>query len=138
MFITRETDYAIRIIRALSDGSQLSLKDICSKEQVPNAYSYKILKKLESAAVVAISRGPSGGYRLIRPAEELSLYDVYGIIEGALCINECLQEGSDCPMLKEYGYCSVHKELISLQQTLAFELQKKSLAEIFASQEEPI
>lgn len=134
MFISRETDYAIRIIRALSDGGQLSLKDICEKEQVPNAYSYKILKKLENASVVAITRGVNGGYRLIRSTEDMSLYDVYGIIEGALCINECLQQGSDCPILLERGSCSVHNELIGLQQALASELQKKCLAEIFAKQ----
>ena len=35
MMITRESDYAIRIIRALKDGELLPLEQICQRELVP-------------------------------------------------------------------------------------------------------
>ena len=47
MMITRESDYAIRIIRALKDGELLPLEQICQRELVPKQFAYKILKKLE-------------------------------------------------------------------------------------------
>ena len=45
MMITRESDYAIRIIRALKDGELLPLEQICQRELVPKQFAYKILKK---------------------------------------------------------------------------------------------
>ena len=44
MMITRESDYAIRIIRALKDGELLPLEQICQRELVPKQFAYKILK----------------------------------------------------------------------------------------------
>ena len=46
MLVTRETDYAIRALRALSDGNKKTLADICRLEVVPQQFGYKILKKL--------------------------------------------------------------------------------------------
>ena len=42
MFITRECDYAVRVVRALWGESRLSVSDICEKEAItkciiPNA-----------------------------------------------------------------------------------------------------
>ena len=61
MMITRESDYAVRMIRALKDGEQLTIEQICRKEQVPRQFAYKILKKLEKAGLVRIRRGAGGG-----------------------------------------------------------------------------
>lgn len=56
MMITRESDYAIRIIRALKDGELLPLEQICQRELVPKQFAYKILKKLERSGLVSIRR----------------------------------------------------------------------------------
>ena len=39
MMITRESDYAVRMIRALKDGEQLTIEQICRKEQVPRQFA---------------------------------------------------------------------------------------------------
>ena len=49
MFITRECDYAVRVVRALWGESRLSVSDICEKESVTAPFAYKILKKLQKA-----------------------------------------------------------------------------------------
>ena len=54
MMITRESDYAVRMICALKDGEQLTIEQICRKEQVPRQFAYKILKKLEKAGLVDV------------------------------------------------------------------------------------
>ena len=43
MFITRECDYAVRIVRALADGEKLCVSRICEKEALTSAFVYKIL-----------------------------------------------------------------------------------------------
>ena len=49
MVITRETDYALRILRALLDGKLHTAGQIAQDELLPQAFAYKILKKLEKA-----------------------------------------------------------------------------------------
>ena len=52
MFITRECDYAVRVVRALWGESRLSVSDICEKEAITAPFAYKILKKLQKAEIV--------------------------------------------------------------------------------------
>ena len=53
MLITRETDYALRILRALAPGSCLTVGEIAEKESLPHKFTYKIMKKLEKACMTA-------------------------------------------------------------------------------------
>ena len=64
MIMTRETDYAVRILRALSCGERLTVRQVCDSELVPVQFAYKILKKLASCGYVEIFRGQEGGCRL--------------------------------------------------------------------------
>ena len=66
MFITRECDYAVRVVRALWGESRLSVSDICEKEAITAPFAYKILKKLQKAEIVKGYRGVHGGYSLNR------------------------------------------------------------------------
>ena len=60
MMITRESDYGVRIIRALKDGGLMTIGQICERECIPKQFAYKILKKLELAGLVQIKRGFGG------------------------------------------------------------------------------
>ena len=62
MLITRETDYALRILRTLQNEKQLTAAEIAKEEQIPQQFAYKILKKLKTGHLVNIYRGITGGY----------------------------------------------------------------------------
>ena len=67
MMITRESDYAIRIIRALKDeGELLPLEQICQRELVPETVCIQDTEKLERSGLVSIRRGAGGGCILNR------------------------------------------------------------------------
>ncbi|HKQ47276.1 MAG TPA: Rrf2 family transcriptional regulator [Phycisphaerae bacterium] len=51
--------------------------DIAQKHKLPKAYAAKILSQLASAGVLHSDRGPRGGFRLSRPVEKISLFDVF-------------------------------------------------------------
>ena len=65
MLITRETDYALRILRALAPGSCLTVGEIAEKESLPHKFTYKIMKKMEKAGIIRIIRGVNGGCQRI-------------------------------------------------------------------------
>ncbi|MCL2865142.1 MAG: Rrf2 family transcriptional regulator [Lachnospiraceae bacterium] len=130
MLLTRECDYGVRIIRALSNGEKKMVKTICMEEKVPDQYAYKILKKLEKAGFVQSMRGRDGGYQLIKSLDTFSLYDVVISIDENLFIAGCLYDDDFCSFRDGEHPCKVHKELDRVQQVLVKELKAKKITEI--------
>ncbi len=132
MLITRETDYAIRTVRALSCGEKLTVKQICSQEHIPVQFAYKILKKLGKKQIIEILRGPSGGYFLTADIQKLTLFDILLAIEEDFFLNNCLRgKENDCEKHSNSTPCYIHKEFYRIQQVLIDEFKRRSLAEIF-------
>lgn len=128
MIITRKSDYAIRICRALEDGDIHNVSEICEKENVPRAFAYKILRELEMNDVVRSERGNKGGYLLNVSLDEVTLYDIVSLLEDDVAITHCMNE--DCERNSNDEPCKVHKELLRVQKILEEELKKKKLREI--------
>jgi len=130
MLLTRECDYGLRIIRALATGDKSTAEEICTAENIPGQFAYKILKKLERAGFLQSSRGRDGGYWLVKQLDNVTIYDIVSSIDENLFINECLR--SDRPCVRNYpeDTCSVHKELDRIQAILVDELRKKAIIEV--------
>lgn len=132
MLITRECDYAVRVVRALADSRRMSVGEICEKEFITAPFAYKILKKLQKAGIVKGFRGVHGGYSLNRVAKELTLYDVYTAIDPEFFIIDCLEPGYQCTCDGSGKQaCTVHRELQRVQKELCKMLQEKNLEDIF-------
>ena len=76
--ITRETDYALRLLRTLRDGERRTAAEAAERELVPQSFAHKILKKLARAGFVEVARGAEGGYRLSAELNSLRPDDRYG------------------------------------------------------------
>ena len=134
MFITRECDYAVRVIRAMASDPRLSVNEICERESITAPFAYKILKKLQKAGIVKGFRGVHGGYVLNKTPDELTLYDVYTAINPDMLIIECLNPGNRCVRDGANGVpCLVHKELVEIQYEVWQLLKRKSLQQILDS-----
>jgi Rrf2 family protein len=130
MFVTRESDYAVRVLRELADGKLKTVQLICEREKVPFQYCYKILKKLEKRGLVKSFRGAGGGYRIVKDPELITLFDIITSIDESLVITECLKHGFDCPKNRGLTMCKVHAEFGRIQVLLLNSLKEKSLAEL--------
>ncbi|MCL1872648.1 MAG: Rrf2 family transcriptional regulator [Clostridiales bacterium] len=126
MFVSREYDYAIRIVRALSEEG-LTINQICEKENISYSNAIKIAQKLEEASLIKLYHG--GGCELIKPPASITLLDIYTAIEEELVINECLIKDAvcPCPNNKSGKHCNVHTLLIGLQDHLANILQSANM-----------
>ena len=136
MFITRECDYAVRVIRALSGEERLSVNDICEREEITAPFAYKILKKLQKAKIVRGYRGVHGGYSLKKSVSEITLLDVYLAIDPGMYIIECMNPKKKCCRDEKLdGGCEVHQELLRIQERLQDMLSERSLQEILGESE---
>lgn len=103
MYITLETDYAVRIVNALAkNGVRMDAKTLSAATGVTLRFSLKILRKLVACEVVRSYKGSQGGYELARPADKISLGEVVEIVEGPISISRCVgAEGFCCSRVKD-------------------------------------
>ena len=131
MLFTKECDYAIRIMRAVSSGDFVNVSTICTMENLSSAMTYKITRKLEKAGLLKSLRGANGGYALNQSLEDISLYDVCSSIDPDILLLECMKKDYHCPMNTQNTPCLVHGEFCRIQRILLQELQQKNLADLF-------
>ncbi len=93
MKISTKGLYAVRFMLHLAvyGGDQLvSLKDVSEAEAVSKKYLEQIVPNLVAAKLVRSVRGSAGGYRLARPASDITVLDVLKVTEGTLAPASCL------------------------------------------------
>ena len=134
MLMTREMDYAMRILHALFQEKQLSAADIAQRDNMPKAVTLKILKQLHAAGLVTSRRGPSGGYSL-HSQTPLYLWDVFHALGESLFVNRCQQPEYHCENYPEGG-CNLCRELTRVQSVLNEELRRTPLSAIFQKDQE--
>ena len=128
MRITREADYALRIIVMLaSEERQLDAKVISEKNDIPYRFTLKILRKLVQAEIVKSFRGVNGGYVLNRKPSEVTMKEVIETIDGKIAINKCFESPENC---RNSGTCKVQKKLYGVQKIIAAELGKITFEDI--------
>jgi Rrf2 family protein len=137
LIITKETDYAIRAMRTLSDGQKKTLKQICEKELVPKQFGYKLLKKLANGGFVKIKRGKQGGYTLGDNIQEKTLFDITQATGSTTKISHCMTDDYECEyrLLHDGRKCHVHSELTKLQSSIDDSLKSVNLLELVSAEQ---
>lgn len=134
MVISREIDYAARIVRHLSKTEMANAAQIESAESISRDFVRKILRKLKKAGYISTERGTKGGYSLTVSPEDITLWDLKYAIEPGPVINKCLNKGFVCPNNCE-APCSIHIECQRLEGILEEEMKKRNIFEILAESE---
>jgi Rrf2 family protein len=86
MRISAREDYAIRAVieLAASDGATVKREDIAERQGIPAPFLENILLELKRNELVEAIRGPDGGFRLARPANQIAVSDVIRAVSGPL------------------------------------------------------
>jgi len=102
MRISTRGRYALRAIvdLALNDGERpVQQEEIARRQEIPSPYLARLMAQLSGAGLLRGERGPGGGYRLGRPAAEISAGDVVRAVEGPIEVVKCLNPATRraCP-----------------------------------------
>jgi Rrf2 family protein len=86
--VSAKVDYAVRAAVELAahedDDKLVTSEEISERQGIPHAFLTNILQSLRQAGVVVSKRGPVGGHKLARPADEIVIADIIRAIDGPL------------------------------------------------------
>jgi Rrf2 family protein len=86
MRISAKVDYALRATIELATVAPEQIKGerLAAAQGIPHKFLENILADLRNGGLVASQRGADGGYRLARPAAEITVADVIRVVEGPI------------------------------------------------------
>ncbi len=131
--LTRRGDYAVRAAIALASadgGGLLSARRIASEMQIPPRFLPQVMADLVRAELVVAQTGRSGGYRLARPAPDISMLEVIRAAEHEHGIRTCILRGGPCD---PGAPCDVHDVFSQARDALLQSLGQATLGEVALS-----
>ncbi len=105
----------------------VNLNDIAERQGISAKYLWQIVNLLKTAGFVRGTRGPKGGYVLLRNPTDISLLDVIQILEGPVSLVECVDDPDFCVRVEN---CVAHSVWEEVSQAVRAALRQITLAEI--------
>ncbi|MBQ0822618.1 Rrf2 family transcriptional regulator [Microvirga sp. HBU67558] len=139
--LTVSVEYGIHCLLWLVDSdAALSSRDLAELQGISPGFLAKIFPKLEKAGIVAASEGARGGYRLARPAQDITFLEIVDAIEGNKPLFDCQQIRGRCALFKgkppawsSNGVCAVHAVMLQAEKAMRDTLASQSLADVHAA-----
>jgi Rrf2 family protein len=129
--LSKKTDYALLALSHLTRTEAeraVNTKEIAEQYGIPVELLAKILQKLAKAHLLVSTSGPTGGYRLARPAEQISVGSVIEIIDGPPALVPCMKTiHNGC---EQRPHCTIRAPLMRINSRLFQMLNLITLAEI--------
>jgi len=122
--INRQTDYAVRVILALSKkdlGKRFSTSEIGREMLIPHALLQRIVAELAGGEFIITQAGRDGGITLARNPRQITLLQVVEHFEGTLYLSECILKPGECPFERK---CPVHCQWVRLKNLLRDEMSR--------------
>lgn len=134
MILSKATGYGIRALAYLANRPKdrlCGLQEIAAHEKLPPVFLRKVLGELRRHRLLRSVKGIHGGYELARPAEEITLWEVFRLLEPDPDLDLCILKHGTCRPDFE---CPLHDDWQKILQDLLGLLQGKTIAQVaFAS-----
>ena len=124
MKITKETDYAFRIVLFLSkhqdDKKRFSGDELVEINEIPKNLGKRILTRLVEGKIINSKKGIGGGFCLERDRKDITLFDVMNIIE-IMDFKDCVASNEICRF--KSGSCAIHMTMERIREVLFSEFK---------------
>ena len=130
--LSQKARYALHAMLFLARrGDSATVAEIAEAETIPRKFLEQIFSGLKARGLLESRRGPSGGYKLAKPAASISFAEVLRAIDGPLALAPCASQTAyrPCPDCKSIETCEIRPVLISVRTTTSLLLEGISLAE---------
>lgn len=116
MKLTTKSEYSLLSLIFIAKNQNenfIKIDDICSYYNIPKKYLEQLLIILKQNRYIKAKRGASGGYKLNKSPEEISLAEIIRLMDGALAPTESVSTYfySITPLSKEEKILKIFKKI---------------------------
>jgi len=130
--ISKLTDYGFVVLNQFAShgaGDVVNARDLAEETGLPMPTVSKVLKLLARGGVLAAHRGVNGGYKLARPAQEVTAAEVIEALEGPVAFTDC--SGADgTPECERETHCELKAHWRVITDVVRGALSGVSLAQL--------
>ncbi len=137
MRLSKRGEYGLRAMIVLArpglDGNPpiLQIREISEREKIPGKFLEQILLTLKNAGLLHSKMGIGGGYRLAKPAGQISLAQIVRVLDGPLapvkCVSQMAYEPCECP---DEETCGLRLAMGDVRNAIATILDGTSLEDV--------
>jgi Rrf2 family protein len=136
MKLSKRGEYALRSLINLGIGAkvgrpQLRVSELARAEDLPLKFLEQVMQQLREAGYVDAARGKLGGYRLAKPASQISIGQIVRLIDGPLapigCVSQTAYEPCNCP---DEAHCGLRMLMLDVRNAIANILDRYTLADV--------
>lgn len=130
MLYSRSAEYAIRAfvhLAQLPDGRYVMVKQIAAEEEIPTHFLAKILQQLARKGLLRSSKGPTGGFSLRVPPDEIRLLDIVEALDGLSEYEKCASGLAECT---DDMPCPLHDSWKALRSRIMDYLGRNTIADL--------
>ncbi len=132
--LSKRADYALLALShlaaayAAAPARLVNTKEIAEQYELPTELLAKLLQALAKGGIVASHPGPTGGYRLGRAPQAISVADILTAVDGPLAMLQCSNgQGDSC---KQFSRCTIRDPFAEIERRVQSLLQETTLADI--------
>lgn len=136
MKLSKKGEYALRSLISLGIAAEVGRKlvqvsELADNEQLPVKFLEHIMQSLKEEGLVTSVRGKFGGYRLAKPAREITIGQVVRHIDGPLapigCVSQTAYTPCTCP---DETHCGLRMLMLDVRNAIANILDRYTLADV--------
>ncbi len=142
MRLSKRGEYGLRAMIMLAGTPQedalpvVQIKEISLREQISPKFLEQILLTLKNAGLLHSKMGVGGGYYLARPASEITLGQIFRVLDGPVapikCVSQMAYEPCGCPNEQT---CGLRLVMGDVRNAIVDILDHTSLADVAKRQE---
>ncbi len=134
MKISKKGEYAVKALIELAidhdRGITVTLiNDVAKRKRIPQKYLEQILLSLRNAGILVSKRGVGGGYSLIRSPENISLGEIFRVVEGTLAPVNCVSTSAHVACPDELS-CGLYYVMLEVRNAVSSVLDNTSLKDV--------
>jgi Rrf2 family protein len=130
--ISQRAKYALKALVALArTESSAMIGEIAKQHSIPHKFLEQILLELKHEGIVQSRRGRSGGYALLRPADQITFGEVLRIVDGPIAPLPCLSRTAyrRCDDCRDEKSCEVRHVFSDVAASARLVLDQTTIAQ---------
>lgn len=134
VLIPMKVDYGVRTLVFLAQRTTrryVPASEIARSQHIPEPYLLRVCSELQKAGLIESRRGPSGGHKLARPADKITVADVVTSLDQSLAPTDCVEEPEECRLS---GACSQREMWVDVERMLVDHLTGVQVSELAQKQ----